>query len=186
MATGVAERIIDEFEAVGSRFYEVVDGRLTEGKTLGAREIWLASLIDDILDEHAKRSDLGRVVVEMIFLIDDASNLQRRPDVAFVSFDRWPPEVDIPFRSAWNVVPDLAVEVVSDSNTASEVQAKIEEYFRCGVRLVWVVYPHQQAIQSWTSPAACTVARPGETVGGAGVLPGLQLQVDMVFRPSNR
>ena len=186
MATVADRPVVDGFEAAGSPFYEVVDGRLTQGKTLGAEEIWLASLIDDVLDEHAKRHELGRVIVEMIFLLDESRNLQRRPDVAFVSFERWPARVAVPRRSAWDVIPDLAVEVGSDSNTASEIPGKIEDYFRAGVRLVWVVYPLQRVFQSWTSPGGCTVTRPGGSVDGGEVMPGLKLEVAGLFPPVDK
>ena len=45
-----------------------------------------------------------------------------------------------PRTEAWDVIPDLAVEVISQSNSADEVAGKIEQYFHAGVRQVWVVY----------------------------------------------
>ena len=47
-------------------------------------------------------------------------------------------------------MPDLAIEIVSPTNTADEVAEKLEEYFRVGVRSVWVVYPRQRKVYTYT------------------------------------
>jgi len=58
---------------------------------------------------------------------------QRRPDVAYVSYDRWPRQRRVPRTQAWAVVPELVVEVISPSNTFEEVVNKVREYFRASV-----------------------------------------------------
>jgi hypothetical protein len=65
--------------------YEVVDGQIVEKPQMAAFEAWIASELGQLLGQFAKANRLGIVVVEMLFLIDRARNLQRRPDVAFVS-----------------------------------------------------------------------------------------------------
>ena len=67
-------------------------------------------------------------------------NQLRIPDVAFVSWDRFP-DGEIPADPAPEIVPDLAVEVLSRSNSAGEMSRKVKEYFSAGVRLVWYVDP---------------------------------------------
>ena len=57
---------------------------------MGSYPTWLASVLHEYLAPFSRAHQLGRVVTEMLFRIDQASNLQRRPDVAFVSFERWP------------------------------------------------------------------------------------------------
>jgi Uma2 family endonuclease len=83
----------------------------------------------------------------MLFRIDPARGLERRPDLAFISHERWPLERRAPMAAAWEVVPDLAVEVVSPTNTANDVQDKVRDYCRAGVRLLWVVYPLHGLVQ---------------------------------------
>ena len=53
--------------------------------------------------------------------------------------------------NAWDVAPDLAVEVVSPTDRAEELAEKIAEYFQAGVRLVWVVYPVFRLIHVYES-----------------------------------
>jgi Uma2 family endonuclease len=87
----------------------------------------------------------------------------------------------VPGGEAWEVVPDLAVEVVSPSNTAIEVVKKLGDYFRAGVRQVWVIYPVQQFIYVYTSLADIRVLQPGDDLDGGAVLPGFRLAVSTLF-----
>ena len=44
--------------------------------------------------------------------------------------------------------PDLAVEVLSESNTTQEIDQKLLEYFQSGTRLVWVIDPETRTVES--------------------------------------
>ena len=68
--------------------YEVIDGRVVE-KPMGAYEVWLAKVIYDLVNPYVKDNSLGRVVQEMIFDLRPTVDRERRPDVAFISFERW-------------------------------------------------------------------------------------------------
>src|SRR5436853_2936499 len=70
--------------------YEVVNGQYVEVPSMGAFETTLASTLHFLMEGYARAQNLGRCVVETLFLLDAASNLKRRPDVAFVSYERWP------------------------------------------------------------------------------------------------
>jgi Uma2 family endonuclease len=117
----------------------------------------------------------------VLFRFDVASNLQRRPDLAYASYERWPRAKRQAPKDAWNVVCDLAVGVVSEYNTANEIQAKIQDYFRCGVRLVWVVYPMQSQVFVSESPTRIAVAQRTDALDGGEVVPGFRLPLDPIF-----
>jgi Uma2 family endonuclease len=120
-------------------------------------------------------------VVELLFRINVATDLQRRPDLAYVSYERWPRGKRPVPKDAWNVVPDLAVEVVSENNSASEIHTKIQDYFRSGVRLVWVVYPIEAQVYVYTSPTQIAVAHRTDCLDGGDVLPGFILPLEALF-----
>ena len=84
-------------------------------------------------------------------------------------------------NDAWNVAPELAVEVVSENNTANEIQEKIQDYFRCGVRNVWVVYPMQAQVFVYESPTQIKVVEQTDALDGGELLPGLRLPLDTLF-----
>jgi Uma2 family endonuclease len=162
--------------------YEVVNGERVETPRMGSYESVLANDLAYYINEHFVRvGRLGHVVVEVLFRIDVATDLQRRPDLAHVSYERWPRRKRPAPKDAWNVVPDLAVEVVSENNTANENQAKIQDYFRCGVRLVWVVYPVQAQVYVYESPTQIKVAERTDALHGGDVLPGFTLPLEAVF-----
>src|SRR4051812_30066976 len=94
------------------KLYEVVDGRVVEPTDMGILETLIASEIMFAIRAYLDRDRSGRVTTEMLYWIDRGKNLQRRPDVSFVSYKRWPRERPFPNTAAWDVVPDLAVEVV--------------------------------------------------------------------------
>lgn len=88
----------------------------------------------------------------MLFILDVTRDLRRRPDVAFVSAERWPLSHTFPETGDWNVVPDLAVEVLSPPDVVKDVLAKLREYFHYGVQVVWVIAPEEQQVYAYTAP----------------------------------
>jgi Uma2 family endonuclease len=161
--------------------YEVIDGRIVE-KCMGARETEIASLLVGILTPFLMTNRLGKVVGEMLFRIDSQSDLQRRPDVAFVSHARWPFHRRIPRVSVWDMIPDLAIEVISESHTAYEIQKKRHEYFDAGVTSVWVIYPDQAEVYVYSSPKEIQVLGLGQELEGGDLLPGFRLPVAALFQ----
>ncbi|HMB08628.1 MAG TPA: Uma2 family endonuclease [Isosphaeraceae bacterium] len=160
--------------------YEVVNGQVVE-RTMGADSTWIASMLNQILGSFALTHQLGRAVVEMRFRIDRAKDLQRRPDMAFVPFDRWPRSRQVPEGATWDVVPDLAVEIISPSNTADGVMAKVEEYFRAGPRLVWAIDPNQCQVYAYESPTSVRILQVGDDLDGGAVVPGFRLPIAVLF-----
>src|SRR5207249_957331 len=106
----------------------------------------------------------------------------RRPDVAFVTYERWPMNRPIPLTdNAWDVVPDLAVEVSSRHDLAEELVQKLTEYFQAGVRLVWVIYPKQRLVYVYESPTQVRGLTQSDELDGGTVLPGFRLPLANLF-----
>jgi Uma2 family endonuclease len=117
----------------------------------------------------------------MVFRIDVAKDLQRRPDVALVLHARWPYNRRVPNVAVWDMVPDLAVEVVSPNNTAFEIQRKIHEYFDAGVSRVWIIYPPQREVYVFASTNRIEVLQLGQELDGGDLLPGFRLPLATLF-----
>lgn len=162
--------------------YEVIDGRVVEKPLMGAFESWIATRLALLMYSTGVVSRFGQVIVEALFKLPSNRNLKRRPDLAFVSFERWAEDRAVPVEEAWDVVPDLAVEVISRSNTFSEVVDKLDEYFQAGVRLVWVITPVQQKAYVYTSPTAVRILEASDDLEGGDVLPGFRLALKDLFR----
>ncbi len=168
-------------EADGDMLYEVVNGQLVEKPPMSAHGTRLAFRIAKQLDVFGEAHQAGRGGMEHIFLIDPATNLQRRPDACFVSFRRWPADRELPHTDPWPVVPELAAEIVSKSNSSEDVIDKLHEYFRAGVQLVWVIYPRAREIYVYESPTKVRILTATEELDGGTVLPGFRLPLASLF-----
>jgi len=160
--------------------YEVVDGERREVDRMGAFETVLASVLAYYLGSFALQHKLGLVVTETLFVLDALRDLKRRPDVAFVSYKRWR-EDRVPRTEAWDVVPDLAVELISRTNLAEEIDTKITDYFAAGVRLVWVLFPDSGRIYVYESPERVTGLGRSDELDGGDVVPGFRLPIATLF-----
>jgi Uma2 family endonuclease len=92
-------------------------------------------------------------------------------------------------QNPWDVVPDLAVEVISPSDLVYDLIQKIAEYFEAGVRLVWVVYPPQRLVYVYESLTRARILTVADELEGGAVLPGFRLPVANLFpevAPSER
>ena len=171
------EQDVVDIEARESRLCELVDGVLVE-KTVGVYESYLAVEISGLLREFVKRHGLGFVVGEA-GMMRLAAGLVRIPDVSFVSWDQLP-ERRVPRVPIANLAPDLAVEVISPSNTVREMERKRRDFLAAGVRLVWYVYPGPQEVHVHTAERHDVLTIDQELSGG-DVLPGFALPLRRLF-----
>ncbi len=160
------------------RFYEVVRGERVEKHSMGIPQNLVCTALASYLWMYVRHERLGTVAAETLFVLDEANRLERRPDLAFVSRERWKRPAQ---TGAWNVVPDLAVEVISPTNRAPEVLEKIHQYFAAGVRLVWVVYCEPRQVYVYRSPVSIQVLTPEDTLEGDEVIAGFTLPVAKLF-----
>ena len=77
--------------------------------------------------------------------------------------------------------PDLAVEVLSPSNTVREMEQKIDLYFGAGSRMVWIVSPERRTVSVYTSPFEVRILREQDTLEGGDVLPGFSYELSKLF-----
>jgi Uma2 family endonuclease len=159
--------------------YEVVNGEIKERK-VGVEQSGLASDLFGFLWSFVRPKRLGKVVSETLFHLKDGAP-ERQPDLAFVSDSRWPFDKPYPKVNAWPVVPNLAVEAISPSNSMDEVSLKIQEYFFAGVECVWVILTSTWQIQVYYSPKKVEILTVDDVLRGDPVLPGFELPLREIF-----
>ncbi len=162
------------------KLYEVVDGEFVESKTMGASQTRIAARLLTALAVFLRENKLGEADTEMLFILRRTPRLERRPDVSYVSFERWAADVPVP-EGTWDVIPDLAVEVVSPSNSAAELFDKVTDHFEAGARRVWVVYPEERIIHDYASLDEIHVLRGDASLDGGDVLPGSSIKLADLF-----
>ncbi len=132
-----------EDEIYSSGRYEIVCGEIKERSMPSPVHGRIQAKISAKLLLHVEENNLGVVYTETHF--EFAENLSRVPDVAFISFERFP-ESGEDKSSKWHIAPDLAVEVISPTDDYEDVQEKITEYFTFGVRQVWIISPESKTL----------------------------------------
>lgn len=131
--------------------------------------VWQARLAAALLNFVSSR-DLGDVSAETGYRLTPGT--VRAPDVSFVSKVRLQ-NPDEYFESG----PDLAVEVVSPGDDASDLRQKIQQYLDAGTSIVWVVYPRSRQIEIHTQDKTIRTLGVEDTLEAAGLLPGFALPV---------
>jgi Uma2 family endonuclease len=157
---------------------ELVDGVLVE-KPMGFRESRVASVLGYFIECYLETNNFGLTVGEAGMLHLEVG-LVRIPDVSFMTWDQFPNR-ECPAESAPDAFPDLAVEVLSISNTRNEMKRKRREYFAAGTRLVWEVDPVARTIDVYTDPDTFTRLDESQTLDGTPVLPGFTLSIRRWF-----
>lgn len=160
------------------RLCELVDGTLVE-KAIGWQESLLAGVLlqwlRNFLDDHKLGVATGPDGFTRLF-----KDTVRGPDVAFVAWDRLPsgriPDAPIP-----DLVPNFVVEVLSVSNTYSEMSRKRREYFHAGVQLLWMVDPRKRQITIYRSANDARLVDEGGVIDGETVLPGWRVNSGELF-----
>lgn len=158
---------------------ELVEGRLVREQLPGPEHGWLAVELSTRIAEHVRRHRLGLTLGVTGFVLADDPPTVRGPDIAFIARENLP-EGGLP-RSYWRIPPDLAVEVVSPSNTRAEIREKVLEYLSAGTRLVWVVEPRTRSVTVYRSRTDVQVLKDSDTLSGLDVLPGFTLSVAELF-----
>ncbi len=160
------------------RLYELVDGVLVE-KPIGYLEsslaVWIAHLLAMSIDVFELGNLAGADGTVRLM-----PGLVRVPDVSFTRWEKFPggtlPTTPIP-----DLVPDLAIEVLSPSNTAGEMRRKLKDYFLTGTVLVWLVDPVRRTVTVHTAPDEAKELGEADTLEGGTLLPGLKLPVRRLF-----
>lgn len=186
MSTGTASRSAIPAVELGddSPFFEIIDGKRVEMPPMSSCAVRIAKALAFEIELHARQNNLGESAHEMIFNLRLPLDRNRRPDAAFISYERWPKDRPMPLQGdVWDVVPDLMIEVVSPNDKAEELQTKIREYFDAGARQVWVIYPRERIAYILTSRLQIQgISDAGELTGG-GVLPGFRISLAQLFPP---
>lgn len=171
---------IEEFQRLpdDGRRRELVQGRVVEEPPAGFGHGRLGVRLASHLHAYVEKHDLGEVVgTDAGFVLFDEPPTVRAPDIAFVAKDRldFEPERFAP------LAPDLAVEILSPSNTVSEIHAKVVDYLDAGTRLVWVVDPASRTITVYRSREEIRLLSGDAEVDGGDVVPGFRLRLEELF-----
>jgi len=162
---------------------ELIDGTLVE-KAMGWYESRLAAILIHVLESFLENHDLGVVAGEGGMLRLMAGQV-RIPDVGYFSWNKFPNR-ELPQQPIPDLVPDLAVEVLSRGNTEAEMQRKLRDYFAAGVRLVWFIDPRQRCTRVFIAIDQMSLVGESEPLSGGAVLPGFAVTLGEILARADR
>lgn len=158
---------------------ELVDGEIVQMSLPGYKHGRICSRIDLKLRSFVEAQGLGEVVTEVGFVLRRNPDMVRGPDIAFVSREKLQALGET--SKFWPGPPDLAVEVLSPDDRASDVLRKVRDYLEAGTRLVWVADPETETVSAYRGLQQVRVYRSDEELPGEDVLPGFSLKVAEIF-----
>jgi Uma2 family endonuclease len=153
--------------------YELVDGRLVERK-MGAESSWVGGRLFLRLGAFCEARDLGTAwpADNGYRCFPHAPAMVRRPDLSFVKKGRLPGDIA---PDGWvKIPPDLAVEVVSPNDSIEEFEAKLDDYRKAGVLLVWVIYPKRRKARILRLGTPAVELEEDDELSGEDVIPGFR------------
>ena len=166
---------VEEFLKSDLEGYEYVKGELVPMPPTSVEHGDISADLFWFLSSHVRENKLGRV-----YMSDTGFRVGERvlmPDIAFVVTDRLPTD-----RSkAFPVPPDLAIEVVSPTDTLHRVEEKAFAYLEAGTQLVWVLKPRSKTVTVYRSETDITLLTRNDTLTGEEVVKGFSCQVAKLF-----
>lgn len=157
---------------------EWVSGLLVE-KDISSYESLLAIVLSSRILNHLEKTNTG-IVTGADGMLRIFPHRIRLPDAAYISWDRFP-DRRLPDAAVYQVIPDLAVEVISRGNRPAEMELKLDEYFVAGVRLVWYIYPQSRTAMVYVSPSLFKEITEKDMLDGGEVLPGFKVRLGELF-----
>jgi Uma2 family endonuclease len=160
--------------------FELVDGDWVE-KKIGAKASRVGVRVVYRLEAFNEAQPCGLVFGSDCGykIFPHAPKLVRTPDASFVRSGRLPD--DQPPDGNMEIVPDLAVEVVSPNDLAEEFEERVVDYLRVGVSLLWVLYPNTRRALVIRKGGTAIHLMESDELQGDDVLPGFTCRVDQFF-----
>ena len=160
--------------------YELVDGELRMMSPAGRRHGRVAMRLGSLLDQHVSQNSLGEVLAaETGFLLSTDPDTVRAPDVAFVRANRLKGLDDV--QGYLPVAPDLVAEVVSPSDSSSQIESKAQMWLAAGTAVVLVVDPASQTIRVYRDPSVIKVLHVDDVLEVDEVVKGWKLKIAAIF-----
>ncbi len=165
---------LEEFLESDLEGYEYVKGELIPMPPTSVEHGYISVNLSSLLHLYVRENQLGRVLSETGFRVGERVLIS---DIAFISTDRIP----IDPSKASPVPPDLAVEVISPTDSSHRVEEKAFIYLEAGTQLVWVLKPRSNTVTVYRSETDITVLTRNDTLSGEEVVKGFSCQVAELF-----
>lgn len=159
---------------------ELVRGRVLREPRPAPLHGRILARLSHLLYEATEGSGKFVLLSDAGFVLEDDPPTVRGPDLAVVRRERVPPSGYAP--GFWHIAPDIAIEIISPSNRASQMQDKVLQYLEAGVPIVWIVDPGTSSIIVHFAGGRSQLLTMRDTIDGGEILPDFTLKLATLFQ----
>ena len=166
---------LEEFLESDLERFEYIKGELIPMPPTSIEHGNISSNVQWYLQSHVRTNQLGRV-----YTSDTGFRVGERilmPDVAFISTSKFPDDQ----RSIFSIPPELAIEVISPTDSLTKVVEKALAYLEAGTLLVWIIEPTGKTVTVFRSETDITTLTRKDTFTGEDVVEGFSCPVAQLF-----
>ncbi len=162
--------------------YDIVDGEFVMSAAPNIYHQTVSGNVNEPVRRFVREHNLGGVWYAPVDVIVQQEPLRtRQPDLLFISNER----AAIILEGRVHGGPDLVVEILSPSNSRADIESKLADYARVGVRECWLMSPEGhtvEALQLYAGEWKRLALRGGGETVETVVLLGLELPVSEIFQ----
>src|SRR5260370_18658291 len=167
----------DNYPFEEDKRYELDEGEMVEMTRPAYKHNRVLTNLLVEMELYFRKNRIGEVLIsENLYAVPP--NTRRAPDLAVILGDR---HEELKNATVISVIPDIAAEVLSPSETPRTIHRKLKQYFAAGVREVWLIDPDSREVEVWTG---ATLPDRALAVGEALIsplLPGFALALGDLF-----
>ncbi len=174
----VLPRTLAEFldwEPVDGFKYEWNDGEIIKFEKMKKKHLYLIRRLNRLFLNTVAHEQGGELIMEQDVMLTGIQ--MRRPDLAYFSGE----QINNSLTDADEPIPAFALEVISPTDDAEDVEKKVGEYFQAGVGVVWHIYPENRVVYVYTSRRHVMICLEDDLCSAAPVLPDFSITVNDLF-----
>jgi len=153
--------------------YEWNNGEIIQLRGMDIKQLFIFEVINDIFNkkEFWKK---GTLVAEQNIILNDVQ--LRRPDIAYFT------KLQVQHgRNGGTQIPEFIIEVISTNDKPYQIEKKITEYFKAGVKVIWNIYPEPELVYVFTSRKQVQICMEDDICSATTVLPEFEVKVSEIF-----
>ena len=155
--------------------YEWNDGELIRFESIKRKHFLILRKLGRLFDSTQAYKQGGDLFLEQDVWLTGIQ--MRRPDLAYFSGE----QIDNSLSIEEEPIPAFVIEVISPTDDAVKVEEKLDEYFKCGVQVVWHVYPENQVVYVYTSRKKADICMDEDICSAQPVMPDFEIRVNDLF-----
>ncbi len=144
-------------------------------RTINRSQLEIVQILTRLFAKTTAYANMGELEREVRMFLPKA-NRSRIADLAFLTAQQIKEKNDLyPTKS------DFVIEIISKTDRADDIDAKLDEYFNDDVKIVWQIFPQLKKVEVYTSPESVKICR-GATICSANpVLPDFNIAAEQLF-----